>query len=366
MFDSKHYIPILKWKPAEQAALAKLSGKEKKFITPLVQLVMPTPKLPKKEEREKTREEQLEETIASFEAKIPIIPEDILQSWGIAPIMLDLSLIYTPSLRVEGFDKILTTGKKLGLFLIPVLNLSSDEETKRIVGSLAKKYNSGLCLRLVRSDFIDTNKLSAELQNFLKTYILSERDIDLLIDLKEDKDSEYSKLINLSQQIPNLSEWRTFSFASGAFPVDLTDCKVDEERYIPRLDWSNWVNQMNSKILKRHPSFADYTIQHPIYKESVQFFSPSASIRYTLADNWLVLRGRKGKSVYYLAYANLLSQSQKYQDVFRGADFSFGDAYIVEKGKDLKSKHPGGPKDWLTAGINHHLAYTIDQIANLS
>jgi len=357
---------MLKWKPAERVALEKLSAEEKKYITPLIQLVMPSPKTPKKGEKEKTRDEQWEEIIMSFKLKIPKVPEEILQSWGKDPIMIDLSLIYTPSLKMKGFNEILMIGESLGIFIIPVINLSSDEETIKTVDSLVKKYKHGLCLRLVRADFIDMSKLSETILTFIKSNSLSEKEIDLLIDLKDDEKKEYSKFINLSQQIPNLLNWRTLIFSYGAFPVDLTDCKVNDETYIPRLDWKNWINQINSKELKRLPLFSDYTIQHPIYKESVRFFSPSASIRYTLEDSWLILRGRRGKSAYYLAYANLLSQSEKYKNVFRGESFSFGDAYITEKGEDLKSKHPGGAKDWLTAGINHHLAYTIEQISNLS
>lgn len=366
MSNYKHYIPILKWKPAERVALEKLSVEEKKYVTPLIQLVMPSPKTPKKGEKEKTRDEQWEEIIMSFKLKIPKVPEEILRSWGKDPIMIDLNLIYTPSLKIKGFNEILMIGESLGIFLIPVINLSSDGETIKTVSSLVKKYKRGLCLRLVRSDFIDMSKLSEALLSFIKLNSLSEKEVDLLIDLKDDDKNEYSKFINLTQQIPSLLNWRTLIFASGAFPVDLTTCKVNEEKYITRLDWKNWTSQINSKVLQRYPSFADYTIQHPIYKESVRFFSPSASIRYTLEDSWLILRGRRGKSVYYLAYANLLSQSEKYKNVFRGASFSFGDAYVVEKGKDLKSKHPGGAKDWLTAGINHHLACTIEQISNLS
>lgn len=339
MFSSKHYVPILKWKPAEQYALEKLSTKEKKFISPLIQLVMPAPKLPKKGEKEKTREEQLDDVIRSFRVKIHKIPEEILKSWGKTPAFLDFSLIYTPSLRIEGLNQILTTGESLNLILIPVINLSSIEEIKRVVSSLAKKHGHGLCLRLVCADLVDMGKLSKEIENLLKTNALYEKDIDLLIDLKDTYKNEDKYLMfgEASQKIPNLLKWRTFIFASGAFPVDLTDCEVGEN-YRTRLDWNNWVNQMNSKKLQRYPSFADYTIQYPIYRESVQFFSPSASIRYTLDDKWLILRGQKGKPIQYLANAWLLSQDLKFRKIFRGANFSFGDAYIVEKGKDLKSK----------------------------
>jgi hypothetical protein len=78
------------------------------------------------------------------------------------------------------------------------------------------------------------------------------------------------------------------------------------------------------------------------------------------------MRGQKGKSAQYLAAAQLLSQDTKFASVFRGAAFSYGDAYIAEKGKDIQSKKTGNATNWLTVGINHHLANTVDQIANLS
>ncbi len=41
LFNSKHYVPILKWKRAEQGALKSLAEEYKQFITPVIQLVMP-------------------------------------------------------------------------------------------------------------------------------------------------------------------------------------------------------------------------------------------------------------------------------------------------------------------------------------
>jgi len=76
MVNSRHYIPILKWKRAEQNALESLTKENKTFITPLIQFVMPKPKSlndPRK---------QFDEVINSFKQKIPKIPEEILKFWG--------------------------------------------------------------------------------------------------------------------------------------------------------------------------------------------------------------------------------------------------------------------------------------------
>lgn len=357
MFDSKHYIPILKWKAAERLALVNLSTEEKKFITPLIQLVMPKPKNLNKDNKEKTREEQLGESISIFKTKVPEVPEEILRFWGDNPAFIDLSLI-DESLREESLTKILGIGKKLGAFLIPVVSLNFSIVIKEKIALLAKENNCGLCLRLFRSDFLNQGTLTENIQKFLADYDLPEKNIDLLVDFQI-TDELCSKLVDLSRQIPNILKWRTFIFANGSFPVDLTTCELGEN-IIVRSDWKKWTDQIISKELQRKPSFADYTIQHPIYKESFQFFSPSASIKYTLIDSWLIMRGQKRKSIQYLANAQLLSKHPK----FFGADFSYGDAYISEKGKDLKGK-PGNATNWLVAGINHHLACTANQIANL-
>jgi hypothetical protein len=361
MSDHKHYTPILKWKSAEAQALAKLSEKEKDLISPLIQLVMPSPKIPKKGDRIKTAQEQFEETIKDFEENLLDIPKEIDESWGKRPIFLDLSLLYTAPLKIKTFENILSVGEQMKLNLVPVINLSSEEEIKKTTVNAVKKNKHGLCLRLVGSDFADIEKLSSSLQDLLQKYDLLPRDIDLLVDLKEYEDGKYIKCSDMSQQIPDLSAWRGFIIASGAFPEDLSKCTVGDKNPIPRRDWDGWMKQVTSSTIKRKPSFADYTIQHPVYKEMARFFSPSASIRYTLYDKWIVMRGQRGKHVQYLANANILSGLPE----FFGENFSYGDAYIKEKGKDLKSNKPGNATTWLVAGINHHIACVASQLASL-
>lgn len=364
MPNPKYYIPILKWKPAEKEALKRLSSKEKKFIVPLLQIVMPQPTI---KTITKSPEEQLKEVIAIFQGQMPKIPNEVIENWGKELAFIDLNLALSPDLRAESLRVIIPMGERLGLSLVPVVNLSSDVETKKMINLLTKKYHRGLCLRLVRADFISLGVLSDKVNKFLTESDLSEKDVDILIDLKftdVDDTSEYLRIREIAQGLPSILKWRSLIFASGAFPVDLSGFEVGDN-YTPRLDWNRWLEQVSSKEIIRRPSFADYTILHPIQKESARFFSPSASIRYTLDDKWLIMRGQKGKSVQYLANARLLSQDSSFVGIFKGEGFSFGDTYIAEKGKDLKSKKTGNSKNWLTVGINHHLVCTTNQLANL-
>lgn len=368
-----HYIPILKWKRAEQNSLKNLTDLQKKGITPLVELVMPKVNIYKDKAKKipKTPNEIFNEMISEFrDVRISQIPKEINESWGQKSLLIDFSLLYTVQLKVESILRIFGLSKLMGLDLIPVVNLNDDEEIIQTICSLSAKHGAA-CLRLVPSDLNSIEKLNERIEIFIKNHNFQESNFDLLIDIKEitELDNNYERLLNVSQNIKNLSGWRNFIFASGAFPEELSKYNIDESNYVPRLDWINWVRIVSDGKLKRNPLFSDYTIRNPIYKESFQFHIPTTSIKYTLNESWLIMKGKKQKFGLYLANANLLSTDSS---IFYGEDFSFGDKYIAEKGKHYLNyiKNPnikgtGSTETWLMAGINHHIACTIDQISKL-
>lgn len=377
MFNSRHYVPILKWKRAEQGALKEVQDEVKDNIIPLIELVMPKPKFLYKNEKKKikkTREEIFQELILDFETKrIVEIPQEIMKSWGKRPAFIDFSLLYTTELKSNSIKKILEKAEELGIYLTPVFNLADDEKIVKEIKQLFKKYKKGICLRIISSDLENICNLNKKLEEILRRLEARKSDIDLLVDIKEIKenDSKYLKYLNLSQEIIDLNEWRSFIFASGVFPETLSDCKLDEPNFIPRSDWQNWKKQLESRTLKRNPTFADYAIRHPIYNEAFLFYHPTTSIKYTLKDEWLILKGQKQKHEQYLANAKLLLE--ELSDKFCGENFSYGDRYIVEKArhydayiKDQKKiKGTGSTETWLRAGINHHLVLVAHQVANL-
>jgi hypothetical protein len=277
--------------------------------------------------------------------------------------------LYTTVLKVDCVEAVTTSAHQLGLHLIPVVHLSDDQALKNAIRASAKECSSGLCLRLIPNDLGNIATLNSGIKSFLAWSGLTEADIDLLVDTKEIEIGSYDGYVNASQNIYNLPKWRTFTFAGGAFPTDLMKYKIDEDNLVPRADWKRWLGQVTGNNGWRKPTFADYTIQHPIYKESSQFFPPTTSIRYTLDSEWLIMKGRKQKFAMYLANAKLLAGDESR---FYGSKFSFGDKYIAEKAehcsaylKDPEIKGTGSTESWLTAGINHHLVLTAHQIANL-
>lgn len=371
MFTSKHYVPILKWKRAEQVALEMLEERYKNHISPLIELVMPKPKSlfkDKKKKIKKTVEELFNELIEVFRTnRIFEIPDEIIKYWGSRPAFIDFSLLYTLSLKTESIKIIIENATKKGAVLIPILNLSDNEEIKKEIRNILKKYNHGVCFRIVAGDLQDTNKLNNDLEHILQYLNVTRDNIDLLVDIKENGEA-YDRYFNLSQEINGLGKWRNFIFACGTFPENLKDCNIDEPKLIPRVEWIGWLSIRGNQI-KRVPIFSDYTVRNPIYNEKLQFYHSTSSIKYALENDWLILKGKKKRFDIYLASAAELIKDQR----FYKEGFSYGDKFIAEKAKHFKLfvKNPeikgtGNTEMWLRAFINHHLTLTVHKIANLS
>ena len=73
--------------------------------------------------------------------------------------------------------------------------------------------------------------MNGTIMEFISSGGLARKDIDLLVDIKETQGNgdKYAKYFGLSQKMPHLLSWRTFIFASGSFPEDLSKCRIDEE-----------------------------------------------------------------------------------------------------------------------------------------
>ena len=84
MFNLRQYVPILKWKRAEQGALKVLSEESKEHITPLIQLVMP----------KYEAYEEIDDVVKKFEEELPDLAGKIIDVWGTNPIFLDVSLLF--------------------------------------------------------------------------------------------------------------------------------------------------------------------------------------------------------------------------------------------------------------------------------
>lgn len=365
----KPYVPILRWRPAEIAAMEKLFPEDREQITPLIEFIMPAPSLDK-ESREITRTPK-----EKFLAALPKVGQELLDSWGQNPIFVDVHLL-DGDIRSSSFKQILSSSSELNLFpvpviyIIPVVSTSADMATRRVGIDYAKKSGHGLCIRIDKSHLKDAN-LGSHISKFVKDNELTIENTDLLVDLRiVDQDTDAVSIADRLAALPHLNKWRSFIVSSGVFPKDLTNFAAGEAHSLDRFDLKLWNALRETGRLPRLPLFSDYTIQHPVYEYVAAI--GSASVRYTADDAWWIFRGKRPGLInpktkekgpgreQYIAHARTIVN----RDFYKKKDFSFGDAEIARIA-DPDNQKPGSPTTWLTIGMNHHITLTAGQISSL-
>ncbi len=358
-FSSKHYVPILRWKGAEQTALAKLYDNDSMFVTPLIE-ILPDNFVHKVKGGQNIN--------LSPDEVINKIGEQITKCWGGRQFYLDLGLLPLSILHQSQSHFLVMLSQfanTLRLPLIPVIRITERDEYQAAVREAARLHNEGICVRLMGDD-IKRPTLAEDIKCLLSSLQVDLEMVDLIVDYQI-IEANFLKYDKLCQLIPNIQKWRNFIVASGAFPQDLSGLRKNDIHRLPRTDWKSWKDQAIAKSpVKRLPTYGDYTIQYPRYLEpSGQPMNYSASIRYTAEDDWVIMRGESVSSengpgtAQWPANAALLREQPEYC----GDSFSYGDSYIKEKSSTYDK--PGSTTTWLRAGINHHMTLVVRQLAKL-
>lgn len=359
MFGPVHYVPVLRSKEGELHALERLTDTDRGMITPMIELipsvfrgrVVNRVKLPDPEPA----------TVLHKHAK------KFLKSCKYEPFFLDLQHLEGMISNVSGMHPLAYVGKyccDFRLKMIPVTGLTRSDDFQAAVRNSIHRDRRGTCIRLHWQQ-VKNRDLRSELSQLLGRLGVSRADADLMIDYG----AELSKAPPTSElllEVPHLDEWRTLTVSTGTFPKDLQKFSPGIHE-IPRVDWLNWQHLISDPKVPRRPTFSDYTVQYGEYVEPVPGCNPSASLRYTLKESWLIFRGealrRKNKNEkgpgaeQWVGHAMLLLDSGR----FFGANYSCGDEYIFTMSKK-QSRPYGNPTTWIRAGLNHHMTVVSRQL----
>lgn len=211
----------------------------------------------------------------------------------------------------------------------------------------------------------DVQHLEQELDNYLLSIGVDYEDVHLLFDLRvleeEDVQIAMSKIMTIINYIRNIRRVKTLMVAASGFPEFLTEVPSNDSKKITRTEVSLWEAIIkNSQSIERIPTFADYGICHPDLPDLPSIIRPSASIRYTLERDWLIIKGVSlSKGSKYKQFHSLSADLLQRNECF-GESYSWGDRYIHECGN--RATGPGNLTTWRAVGTNHHMALTCSQI----
>lgn len=333
------YYPILRWKQGEQGAVARLTASDRAAVLPIAEV----------QALETGAQPKLEKTLRSAGADQH-------------PVAIDIKPAYpgklVPLARVA---RIVSRLQHAGLQVWPTLH--GADVLADIPGLSAFKGQSDLVLRMYPND----TPLAAALalaKDVRKALGRGGR-LHVVIDLDSIGDIAPSAVaamvVPYARDLYASGDVARVVVAGGSFPLTVGSFKVGVANMLPRRELDIW------KLVRaaqgcQDVAFGDYGVTNPQPLEPIdpRTMNPSAHIRYTLKNEWWLLRASgvktKGWGQYNDLCALLVSDPR-----YSGATFSHGDdRYTFHANPGSTS---GSFMTWRRDATSHHLVYTVRQLA---
>ena len=347
-FGSDHYVPVLKAKRGEKAALLRLAPDLQSRIIPLLEIV---------DKKDKTLSAHLETSFTNLAESVRPYSRCFLDARELA------------SDGQAGAAAVFQRASDAGIIFTPVTGISRKAD---VVPALAHREN-GLALRLTRAEF-EQGELATRINVFLTEHSLTPEQLDLIIDLGAVEDFIIEGIEALTDafmaEVPDHSRWHTFTISACAFPKSMGGVEKNAHALAERGEWLAWKRHLydQRQNLVRLPSFSDCAIQHPA---GVEGFDPrvmaaSASVRYTLETEWLLIKGLSTRSIRAGAQFPALARELvygKFRPSFYGPDHCNG-CELMKAAADGASSL-GSPGVWRQLGTIHHLSVATKALASL-
>jgi hypothetical protein len=351
-FGPKHYIPILKIKRGEKLALQYLAPSIGASITPLLEIVE------RNQQRTPTATKHIDTTFKGFASAVARFPRYFLDCREIAPD--------GPAAAIDVF----TRAALLRTSFTPVTGLTRVVDER---AALVHRAN-GIAIRLTRDEF-ESGRIPKDLPAFLRTNGLAHGEVDIIVDLGAVDDMVNTGIEGLTDafltDVPDKRLWRTLTVAACAFPLSMGGIDRNSYDLVDRSEWQACRDGLhaNRKSLERLPAFSDCAIQHP---SGVEGFDPrimavSAAIRYTLPDQWLLIKG---------ASTRLTLPSDQFPDLARQLVYGHLSSYYSGPThcKGCSDMHAaandapslGSAEAWRRLGTIHHITRTVEGVAALA
>lgn len=354
------YRPILRFKRGEQTALTNLTACQKAATIPLLNIASHAFNPPPGGD-----------TDGAFDQRIAQDADRLNSAWAGYAAAVDLGDI-DPDARCAGgvhfvrhfFDRIAAAGERVNLS--PVLRLESDDDYLAAVASVCADHGVSPTFRMTPDDLAE-HDIYDVVRDMLDECGVQPTDAVFVVDLGYIATTGRSVITarGALAAIPFAADWADLALVAGSFPENLSGFAVGTHT-LERHEWAVWL--ANRGVAGRVVTYGDYATIHPIPAEEgldPRTMNPTASVRYTFEDTWILLRGhgtrtRGGQGfTQFLGHADTIVAMPQY----RGEPFSFGDGKIARIHR--RTEGQGNLETWVSIGVNHHIAEIVGQLAIL-
>lgn len=357
------YVPVQRWKAAEKWALSNLADDLREITCPLVE-ICPQDFPADKRLTGKTSNllsqtaRGIVDSCRGYRLYLDLIHLDRLRP-GLScrkfvhPLQFLFNTIWS--------DRLLFPDQAPEV--VPVTGFSRSQAYKHAAISVARSGRR-LCVRLTHLD-IRSGKLTYNLLKLVDAAQLEPQDVDIVIELEILPHND-QPIRATEQNLPVLNQWRSLTVLAGTFPKDLQGFKPVGRHDLARAEWHYFDEHvLHDSELSAFASFGDYPIQHPVYSEPPKPCFPTASIRYTLEDSWIIMKGEMLSKKddpgarQWPAQAKVLSS---FDGEFCGQDHCSGCRFISSLANSKNAT--GNCTEWLAATFNHAMTIGAQQVKN--
>lgn len=335
---NRKYFPVLRWKDGEKTALTNLPNNLRSKITPIIEVVP----------HNKKSNKDVMETLVDF----------LEGNYSGHEVFIDGSYLKKWSLK-DTIECLENTRTLFGTNAIPIINYQEDKDT-----NWEKLNLDEIGLRVQMKDAMPLDFLDLAVADISEKANVELKDIVLILDYKI-SDFDVTKTIEIINGFNKAQKVKSVVLISGAYPASLAGYSVEEIHEFARKDWELWEEVENGTEYRL--DYGDYGVRYPIYNPPKNA-RPTFSVGYTGNNKWFVFRGLPltvdGSQGFkqFIAHAVRISSHEEY----KGADFSYGDAFIKEKsemiGLDEEDIKTGGLSCWIGATTNHHIHLVNEQL----
>ena len=352
-FGPSFYVPVLKNKRGEKAALQALSPKVQSQMLPLLEVT--------------------ERRAPAGKARTPLPKHLMNQFKDIASAVSPFPRFFLDCREIESEGPAAVADAFALAALLsftPVTGISRTIDTAAVMSNRAH----GVAIRLTRAEF-EAGMIPSGLLAFMKKHALKHDETDLIVDLGAVDTMIMAGVAKLAEDfiadVPDRKSWRTFTVSGCAFPESMGVVDPRSSELIDRVEWLAWrdVLYRGRAQIDRLPTFSDCGIQYPKGVEGFdpRFMQVSASIRITQSDQWLLVKGVSTEAVPAAVQFPGLATRLVYGDLkpfFAGIEHCAGCAQMADAANGLPKL--GTAEVWRKLGTIHHLTRAVEMISSLT
>ena len=272
------YVPILRTKAGEAAALENLNAAQKDRIFPVFNVSEDPP--------------------ATFATMM-------IKAWAQRPMALDglYNLNFTGS--SAAFVALFHQLGQGGIPIIPAIECAGPPPNLGMAQPLIGTYGQGLVVKATLAQ-IGTVSQWVQHQGWNNAIV------DLVIDAGHIGQFAPAVIASLvvnqcNQHVSAAAGWRSVSFVGASVPRDFGALPIGLTK-VPRVEWTAW--QAIHPLVHLPMNYGDYGIAHPDLEEPPGYVMANAtvSVKYTVDDHWLAIKGRQ------IGGANGIPMPQQYHE----------------------------------------------------